>query len=60
MTKYEIAKKLNVSHQAVYKWFNGQSLPGTKHLMALSKLLGKSPEALIKEFSKVNQKWKQD
>jgi len=54
MTKYEIAQKINVSHQAVYKWFNGHSLPSTKHLMALSKLLGKSPQALIKGFSKAN------
>lgn len=52
VTKYEIAKKLGVSHQAVYKWFSGQALPSTANLIALSKLLGKDMETLLKDFSK--------
>ena len=44
MTKYKIAKKMGVSHQAVYLWFSGKTLPNTKNLIALSKLLGVSVE----------------
>lgn len=50
MTKYEIAKRLKVSHQAVYKWYNGRSFPSTKNLVALAKLLGKSVEDTIREL----------
>ena len=48
MNKYEIARKLGVSHQAVYKWFNGESLPSTKNLIKLSKILNKSVEDTLK------------
>lgn len=52
MTQYEIAKRLGISEQAVSKWYTGQSLPSTANLMALSKLLGKDMETLMKDFSK--------
>ncbi len=54
MTQYEIAKRLGVSEAAVSKWFKGKSLPSTKNLLALSKLLGHDMEALLKEFEKKN------
>jgi len=48
MNKYEIARKLGISHQAVYKWFNKQSFPSTKNLIKLSEVTGKTIEDLIK------------
>ncbi len=50
MNKYEIARKLGVSHQAVYKWFNGKSFPSTKNLMKLSKVMGKTMEEIVSLF----------
>lgn len=54
INKYEIAQKLGVSHQAVYKWFNGKSFPSTKNLIKLSKILGVSIEEVIKTLPKSN------
>ena len=51
MTKYEIAKRLNVSHQAVYKWYNGKSFPSMKNLIALAKLQGKTVEKMVEELT---------
>lgn len=56
MTQQEIAKRLGVKQQAVSKWYNGQSLPSPVNLAALSKLLGKDMETLLKEFLKKQQK----
>ena len=50
MTHYEIAKRLGVSKQAVSKWYKGKSLPSPVHLVALSKLVGKDVETVLKEF----------
>lgn len=55
MTQYEIAKRLGISEQAVSKWYTGQSLPSTANLIALSKLLGKDMETLIKNFTKLRK-----
>ena len=52
MTQYEIAKRLKVSETAVSKWYNGKSLPSSANLVALSKLLEKDIETLLKEFLK--------
>lgn len=52
MTQYEIAKKLGISEAAVSKWYLGKSLPKGANLVALSKLLGKPVETLLKEFLK--------
>ena len=52
MTKYRISKRLKVSPQAVSNWYNGKSLPKPAHLLALSKLLNKDVETLLKEFLK--------
>ena len=52
MTHYAIAKKLGVTPQAVSLWFNGKTMPSTKNLAALSRLLGKDMETLIKEFER--------
>jgi transcriptional regulator with XRE-family HTH domain len=56
MTQEEIAKHLGVSQQAVSKWYSGKSLPSPVTLAALSKLLGKDMEALLKEFLKYRVK----
>jgi len=56
MTQYEIAKRLGVSEQAVSKWFSGKTLPSTKNLIALSKLLNKDVETVLKEFSRKRNK----
>lgn len=52
MTQYEIAKRLGISEAAVSKWYQGKSLPNGANLVALSKLLGKDIETLLKEFMK--------
>lgn len=52
MTQYEIAKRLGISEAAVSKWYQGKSLPNGANLVALSKLLGKDIETLLKEFLK--------
>jgi transcriptional regulator with XRE-family HTH domain len=52
MNKYKIARKLGISHQAVYKWFNGQSFPSTKNLIKLSEVTGKTIEEVISLFNK--------
>jgi len=58
ITKYEIAKKLELSHQSVYDWFSGKTLPNTENLIKLSKLLGKSMEDVLKDFKKESIKKK--
>ena len=55
MTYYRIAKQLKVSDTAVSNWFNGKSLPNGAHLVALSKLLGKDVETILKEFQKLKK-----
>jgi len=52
INKYEIARKLGVSHQAVYKWFNGKCMPRSDKLLRLSKLLDISPEKLLRMIKK--------
>jgi transcriptional regulator with XRE-family HTH domain len=51
MTKYEIAKQLNVSHQAVYDWYNGKTLPSTNNLFKLSQLLNVPILTLLDQFA---------
>lgn len=49
MTQEYVAESLNVSRQAVSKWENGISEPGTSNLIALAKLYGVSVEELLKK-----------
>lgn len=50
MTQEFVAERLGVSRQAVSKWENGSSDPSTSNLLALAKLYGIDPEALLKEI----------
>jgi transcriptional regulator with XRE-family HTH domain len=50
MTEYEIARRLEVSPQAVSKWYHGKSLPTQVNLLKLSKVVGRTPEALLRLF----------
>ena len=50
MTQEFVAEHLGVSRQAVSKWETGQSDPSTSNLLALARLYGISPEALLKEI----------
>jgi transcriptional regulator with XRE-family HTH domain len=56
MTKYEIAEKLGVSHQAVYDWYNGKTNPSTKNLIELSKLLNVPIETILDSFKRTKKK----
>jgi DNA-binding XRE family transcriptional regulator len=56
MTKYEIAKRLGISHQAVYHWYSGKAHPSSQHLLALSKMLDKSIEDILKEMKQAKSK----
>lgn len=48
---YKIAEIMQVTPQAVYKWYSGKSLPTADKLVKLAKLLEISPEELLNEFS---------
>ena len=50
MTQEFVAETLGVSRQAVSKWESGASDPSTTNLMALAKLFGMTPEALLGEM----------
>lgn len=53
LNQQELASIMNVSHQAVSKWENGQAIPDTQTLLALSKLYSVSIEnILLANFSK--------
>jgi transcriptional regulator with XRE-family HTH domain len=55
MTKYQIAKKLGVSHQAVSLWYNGKTIPTTKNLVQLSKILNVPIETVLASFKKIKK-----
>lgn len=52
INKYDLADKLGVSHQAVYKWFNGQCMPSAKNLIKMSKILSIPMEKVVSLFTK--------
>ncbi len=52
MTQEYVAESLGVSRQAVSKWENGTSEPGTANLVAIAKLFGVEPEELLKKLIK--------
>ena len=55
MTQYQIAKRLGISEAAVSKWYSGKSMPNGTNLVALSKILDKDVETLLKEFVKIKK-----
>lgn len=42
LNQAQIAKKLNITPQAVQKWFSGKSFPSYKNLLKLQKATGMS------------------
>lgn len=52
LNKYDIAEKMGVSHQAVYKWFSGKSLPTADKLMKLSRITRLAPTKLLRLMRK--------
>ena len=50
MTQEFVAESLGISRQAVSKWENGSSEPGTSNLIAIAKLYGVEPEELLKKL----------
>ena len=46
----DLANKLNVNHQAVFKWENKQSVPTTEQFIQLSELFGVSIDYLVKDY----------
>ncbi len=49
LSQEQVAEKLSVSRQSVAKWESGQSWPDIPNLIALSQLLGKSIDFLLKD-----------
>ena len=47
LSQEELAEKLNVSRQTVYKWETGQSYPELDRLMLIAKLFGRSIDDLV-------------
>ena len=56
MTQEFVADALGVSRQAVSKWENGTVDPSTSNLLALAKLYGLSPEALLQNVDPAQNK----
>jgi transcriptional regulator with XRE-family HTH domain len=50
MSKHQIAKKLGISHQAVYGWYNGRTIPRQENLIHLSQILAVSVETVLDSF----------
>lgn len=46
-TKYQIAKQLGLSPQAVHQWFNRTTFPSTENLFRLASLLNKTVEETV-------------
>lgn len=49
----ELAKELNVSRQAVYKWESGRGYPDIQNLIRISDLLGVTVDDLIRNDKKL-------
>ena len=49
----ELAKELNVSHQAVYKWESGRGYPDIQNLIRISDLFGVTVDDLIRNDKKL-------
>ncbi len=54
MTQEFVAESLGVSRQAVSKWETGTADPSTSNLLALAKLFGVSPEALLRQVDRTD------
>ena len=52
----EIAKKLNISAQAVGKWMNARNLPDSQHICDLSDLFGVSTDYILKGMPDDNRR----
>ncbi|MCY8235502.1 helix-turn-helix domain-containing protein [Priestia endophytica] len=51
MSREELAQKMNVSRQAVYKWENNKGYPDIQNLIRLSEIYGITVDELIKKDS---------
>lgn len=47
-----LAKRIGVSHQAVYSWENRKTRPLPKNMLAMSKVLGVKMDTLVDYFYK--------
>lgn len=56
MSREELAQKMNVSRQAVYKWENNKGYPDIDNLVKLSELYEVSVDELLKNSSSIYQK----
>ncbi|WP_411242786.1 helix-turn-helix domain-containing protein [Priestia aryabhattai] len=56
MSREELAQKMNVSRQAVYKWENNKGYPDIDNLVKLSELYKVSVDELLKDSSSIYQK----
>ena len=54
-SKYEIAKRLGLSHQAVYLWYKGKTKPSLENLIKLSQLLNITLEKAIEQFNSMGK-----
>jgi len=50
MTQVELSEMLGISHQAISKWENGESLPDIEQLIGLSKLFNRPIEQILLEY----------
>lgn len=56
LSQNELASKINVSRQAIYKWERGTAVPSTENLVALSRLYGVPLDELVNGKSQHEEK----
>ncbi len=56
LSQDDLAQKLNVTRQAVYKWENAQSIPDIENLKILSKIFNVSVDNLLDDDSELTYK----
>ena len=47
LSKYMLAKKINVGQSTLNRWFNGKSMPETAVLMRIADLMSESVDYLL-------------
>ena len=56
MSQQDLADKLNVSRQAIYKWENNKGYPDIENLIALSDVFQVTVDEMIRSDDKLREK----
>lgn len=58
LTKYQLAKELGVTPNAVYAWYKGKNYPNLKNLIELANVLRISPTEVINQMQAEREAYK--